>query len=159
MLLLCLLCASPLLAQVGSTLVGNVTDENGEPLPGANVVVMNNGKMARGTSTNINGDFKIEVQMGKGDNELHVSYLGSKTRIIKLSTETFGKGLKIELEPDNAMLAEVTVVEDGYARLPRKDGWTVYTTMGVKVVETTDASIINALPSGIYIINGKKVVK
>lgn len=129
LLLLCLLCASPLLAQVGSTLVGNVTDENGEPLPGANVVVMNNGKMARGTSTNINGDFKIEVQMGKGDNELHVSYLGSKTRIIKLSTETFGKGLKIELEPDNAMLAEVTVVEDGYARLPRKDMVGAFTTI------------------------------
>ena len=130
LLTLCLLCVSPLLAQTGSTtLIGNVTDEVGEPLPGANVIVMNNGKMARGTSTNINGNFKIEVQLEKGDNEVQISYLGSKTKIIKLSAENVKKGLKVELRPDNAMLDEVTIVEDGYARLPRKDMVGAFTTI------------------------------
>ncbi len=127
----CLLCASPLLAQVTTTMaIGKVVDDTGEALPGANVVVMNSkGKMARGTSTNINGDFKVEVRLKEGDKELHVSYLGSKTKIIKLSSDILGKDIKVELLPDNAMLNEVTIVEDGYARLPRKDMVGAFTTV------------------------------
>ncbi len=129
LLSLCLLCSSFVLAQESSTLRGTVTDDMGEPLPVANVVVMNNGKMARGTNTNLNGDFKIEVFLGKGDNELHVSYVGSKTQVIKLSTANFGKHLKITMMPDDAMLDEITIVEDGYARLPRKDMVGAFTTV------------------------------
>ncbi len=65
-----------------------------------------------------------------------------------------GITLKYTVKNDSG---EIAGIEDVIAE--SKNGWTVYTTMGVKVVETTDASIINALPSGIYIINGKKVVK
>lgn len=50
---------------------------------------------------------------------------------------------------------ETAGIEDIIAE--SKNGLTVYTTTGVKVAETTDSSIIDALPSGIYIINGKKV--
>lgn len=34
----------------------------------------------------------------------------------------------------------------------------VYNPQGIKVLETTDASDLNSLPKGIYIINGKKVI-
>ena len=37
-------------------------------------------------------------------------------------------------------------------------GWIVYSTSGIKVLETTDASKVNALPAGIYIVNGIKTV-
>lgn len=36
------------------------------------------------------------------------------------------------------------------------NGWTVYNLHGVKVLETTDAQRVNALPAGIYIVNGVK---
>ena len=68
--------------------------------------------------------------------------------------EVKGITLKYTVKNDSG---ETAGIEDIIAE--SKNGLTVYTTMGVKVVETTDASIINALPSGIYIINGKKVVK
>ncbi len=37
-------------------------------------------------------------------------------------------------------------------------GWIVYSTSGIKVLETMDASKVKALPSGIYIVNGIKTV-
>ena len=39
-----------------------------------------------------------------------------------------------------------------------ENGWTVYSTSGIKVLETMDASTVNALPAGIYIVNGIKTV-
>ncbi|MBQ5627791.1 MAG: hypothetical protein IIU97_06730, partial [Bacteroidaceae bacterium] len=39
-----------------------------------------------------------------------------------------------------------------------KNGWVVYNTNGIKVLETMDASKVNALPAGIYIVNGIKTV-
>ena len=39
-----------------------------------------------------------------------------------------------------------------------ENGWVVYNTNGIKVLETMDASKVNALPAGIYIVNGIKTV-
>ena len=39
-----------------------------------------------------------------------------------------------------------------------ENGWTVYSTSGIKVLETMDASKVSALPAGIYIVNGIKTV-
>lgn len=40
------------------------------------------------------------------------------------------------------------------------NSWTVYNTAGIKVLETTDAAKVKALPKGLYIINGvKSIVK
>ena len=35
--------------------------------------------------------------------------------------------------------------------------YTVYTLTGMRVMRTTEASDVKSLPSGLYIINGKKV--
>lgn len=41
---------------------------------------------------------------------------------------------------------------------PEDEGtYKVYNLQGVKVVETTDCNVLNSLPKGIYIINGKKI--
>ena len=43
--------------------------------------------------------------------------------------------------------------------IENSDGiYRVYNLQGVKVLETTDASQVNSLPSGIYILNGKKIL-
>ena len=49
-----------------------------------------------------------------------------------------------------------TAIEDIIAE--GENGWTVYSTQGVKVLDTKDADRVNNLPSGIYIVNGIKVV-
>ena len=117
------------MAQKQSCVTGVVVDENGEFLPGASVVIMKDKKMVRGTSTGIEGEFKIEVNIDGSGYELVVSYLGSKDKRIKLTNENINKMLDIHLVPDEGMLEEVTIVEDGYARLPRKDMVGAFTTV------------------------------
>ena len=128
-LFICLLCTTPLWAQESSYVTGIVVDDLGEPLPGASVVIMSNKKMVKGTSTGIEGEFKMGITLDGGNYELVVSYLGSKDKVIKLTKETVNKLLDIQLVPDDAMLEEVTIVEDGYARLPRKDMVGAFTTV------------------------------
>ena len=39
-----------------------------------------------------------------------------------------------------------------------ENGWVIYSTSGIKVLETKDADKVKALPRGIYIINGIKAI-
>ena len=128
-LILCFSSTTAVWAQKQSYVTGVVVDENGESLPGASVVIMKDKKMVRGTSTGIEGEFKIEVNIDSSGYELVVSYLGSKDKRIKLTNENINKMLDIHLVPDEGMLEEVTIVEDGYARLPRKDMVGAFTTV------------------------------
>ena len=128
-LTLCFLSTTALWAQKQNYVTGVVVDENGESLPGASVVIMKDKKMVRGTSTGIEGEFKIEVNIDGSGYELVVSYLGSKDKRIKLTNENINKTLDIHLVPDEGLLEEVTIVEDGYARLPRKDMVGAFTTV------------------------------
>ena len=49
-----------------------------------------------------------------------------------------------------------TGIEDIVA--DENNGWVIYNTCGIKVLETKDAGKVQTLPSGIYIINGTKAV-
>ena len=123
-----LLYSTPLLAQTGTGVKGVITDEFGEPLPAASVAVMKNGKIARGTSTDIHGEFIVDINLA-GDDEIVFSYIGTKTVKMKLTKELISKPIEVVLKTDEAMLAEVTIVEDGYNRLPRKDMVGAFTTV------------------------------
>ena len=123
-----LLCSISLQAQTGTGVKGLIIDEFGEPLPAATVAVMNNSKIARGTTTNLYGEFNVEVNLAS-DQELVFSYLGTKTVKMKITKELISKPIEVVLKTDDAMLAEVTIVEDGYNRLPRKDMVGAFTTV------------------------------
>jgi TonB-dependent SusC/RagA subfamily outer membrane receptor len=91
---------------------------------------MKDKKMVKGVSTGINGDFKIEITFNESEKlTLVFSYMGSKSQTIKLTAQNIGKPFNVQLMPDNEMLEEVTIVEDGYARLPRKDMVGSFTTV------------------------------
>ena len=145
-MILMLFCATSSFAQ-SNAVTGTVTDDMGEPLPAASVAVMNNGKIVRGTNTNLNGYFKVEVFLGEGDNEIQVSYVGSKTRSIKLTTENHGKHFEVVMLPDEELLEEVTIVEDGYARLPRKDMVGAFTTVKADDITSAAAYRLSRNPS------------
>ena len=128
-LIMCFISSSALWAQEQNYVTGIVVDENGESLPGASVVIMKGKEMIKGTSTGIDGEFKLGFNFSGTGYELVVSYIGSKDKNIKLTKENINKLLDIQLLPDDAMLEEVTIVEDGYARLPRKDMVGAFTTV------------------------------
>ncbi|MBR1932418.1 MAG: SusC/RagA family TonB-linked outer membrane protein [Prevotella sp.] len=81
----------------GRTVQGTVVDQNGEPLLGATVIVQGT---KTGTTTNLNGQFKIHVPQGK---KLVVSYLGMETQ-----TLTPKPTMRITLH-ENTVLNEVVV--------------------------------------------------
>ncbi|MGB5821611.1 MAG: TonB-dependent receptor [Saonia sp.] len=61
---------------------GKVTDENGDPLPGASIVVQGT---TNGTVTDFDGNFTIDAIQG---DTLEVSYIGYETKLVVVSGST-----------------------------------------------------------------------
>ncbi|WP_372918704.1 SusC/RagA family TonB-linked outer membrane protein [Salegentibacter sp.] len=93
------------------TVEGNVTDENGMPLLGVNVLVKGE---TRGTTTDFDGNFSISGV--SEENVLVLSYVGFETKEVPVEGESF---LNIVLNSDSAALEEVVVI--GYGTQQRKD--------------------------------------
>jgi TonB-linked SusC/RagA family outer membrane protein len=89
---------------------GTVKDENGERLPGVNVIIKGS---QNGTSTDVEGHFKIEAPQGS---ILVFSYVGFLSQEIAMGNSTV---LDVILKADNKTLEEVVVV--GYGTVKRKD--------------------------------------
>ena len=100
------------------TATGTVTDNTGDPLVGATVMLK--GHTGVGTATDIDGNFKINVPEGS---TLIFSYIGYVTREIKAE-----KQMDIMLQPDDNSLDEVVVI--GYGTVKRKDLTTAVSTVG-----------------------------
>lgn len=81
---------------------GTVTDETGEPLIGATVMV--NGTKT-GTATDLDGKFSIKCKPGA---KLRFSYVGYTSVTLKATP-----GMKVQLETDESMLEGVEVVAYG----------------------------------------------
>lgn len=125
---ICLFCGFSAYAQEGMHISGTVFDELGDPLPGAGVAVSTRSGAAKGTSTNINGEFRLTINLND-DKELVVTFVGMRARRIKLNEKSDDAKIKVYLEPDEEILEEVTIVEDGYNQLPRKDMVGAFTTV------------------------------
>lgn len=83
---------------------GNVIDENGDPLPGATVMVVGS---TRGVSTDVDGTFQIEVTK---QDKLKVSFLGMEDQEITVGNQ---KHISVQLISQKNELEEVTVVAYG----------------------------------------------
>ncbi len=90
-------------------LKGKVTDSQGLPLPGATVTIKGT---SVGASTDFDGNFSIEIPSNHVT--LLVSYIGFKTKEIKLEKEEF---ITIILDEDTQTLDEVVVI--GYGEQSR----------------------------------------
>lgn len=86
-------------------ITGKVTDDQGEALIGASILVKGT---ARGTITNIEGDFNLDVPSGA--TVLQISYTGFKAQEITLGNEST---LNIVMETDAIGLDETVVVAYG----------------------------------------------
>ena len=85
---------------------GSISDESGEAVIGASVVIK--GQTGTGTVTDFDGNFKLKVPSGNAT--LVVTYIGMKTQEVKVS----GKhSLKIILQEDKQVLQDVVVVGYG----------------------------------------------
>ena len=96
--------------QQESKVSGTVTDEKGEPVIGASVVVV---ESKQGTITDIDGKFLVNVPK---NGHLKVSYIGYETQEVAVKN---GQLLKIVLKEESTALNEVVVV--GYGTMTRKE--------------------------------------
>lgn len=111
---------------------GNITDENGEPLIGANVVEKGTN---HGTVTDVNGNYNLDLS--DPDAVLVFSYVG----YLKEEVPIEGKSeLNITLIPDLMELESVVVV--GYGTVKKSD-----LTGSVEVVESEDIKNVPVMSS------------
>jgi uncharacterized protein YfaS (alpha-2-macroglobulin family) len=88
---------------------GTVYDQDGQPLPGVNVVISGT---TEGTQTDFDGNFSIKAAVGK---ELILTFIGQVTLRQKVSTDNF---YVFYMQEDSAALEEVVIT--GYGVQKRK---------------------------------------
>ena len=123
--------------KLGPQVKGRVLDENGSGLPGLSILIKGT---TRGTSTDINGSFQLEVPTT--ETVLIFKYLGYETKEVLVGNRT---NLEISLKPENKSLTEVVVTALGIKKQSKSVG---YATASVSTDEMTlnrTANFMNAL--------------
>ena len=105
MLMMFLMVLTPMRAQTSRSISGQVVDELGEAIIGANVTVVGNKSL--GTITDIDGNFTLTVPQGT---TLEVSYIGYVNKKVVVDNKI---SYKITLKEDAEQLDEVVVVGYG----------------------------------------------
>jgi TonB-linked SusC/RagA family outer membrane protein len=118
------------------SVTGLVTDANGQPLPGASVIVKGT---VNGTQTDFDGNFSIAIENDSAT--LVFSYIGFTTQEIAVGNQ---QNINVTLEENTSLLDEVVVV--GYGTQERKKvTGAIETVQGDAVVETPVLTADNAL--------------
>ena len=127
-----------------SVVKGIVKDNTGEPLPSAEVVVVETGA---GTVTDFDGKFQIEAQQGQ---HLKVNYMGYKPKTVLINSNA----LVIILEPDAIGLDQVVVTGTSGDATKKQLGSTIETIKASELGQREATTITEALQgqiSGAYI--------
>lgn len=111
-------------------ITGQVKDDKGDPIPFASVTIKGSN---RGTTTDANGNFRIEAKTG---DVLLISAVGSNAREVAVgSSNTYNVGLE-----KSGNLQEVVVTALGVQKQPKELGYSV---ARVKNSELTQARVTN----------------
>src|SRR5688572_3390603 len=109
-----LLFATAAYAQTSTVVSGTVTDENGQRMPGVSILLKQSSGI--GTTTDINGGYRLSVSKDDLDATLVFSFIGYKTQEIPLGNLA---QIDVQLEQDITTLNEIVVV--GYGVQDKKD--------------------------------------
>lgn len=115
---------------------GVVRDATGQPLIGVSILLKGT---QVGVSTNTNGQFSIEANVG---DVLVVSYLGYITKQVTISSPG---ALNILLDEDSKLLSEVVVTALGIKKERKALGYSVTEVKGEALTQARETNIINSL--------------
>ena len=127
------------------TVTGTVSDSQGEPLPGANILVKNT---KRGTTTDFDGKFTIEVM--EDDKALVISFVGFEKKTVPLDGKN---NLNITLK-EAGQLQEVVVTALDMKRSEEALGYSVQTIDAKDISDVKVSNINNKLSgrvAGVYV--------
>ena len=119
-----------------NTITGLVSDEFGQPLPGANIILEGTTK---GVQTDFDGKYNIEANAG---DVLVFSYVGMKNTKITVGT---GTTINVILKEDAAALDEIVVTALGIKREMKSLGYAVEKVSGDDLQGSKDANFTSAL--------------
>ncbi len=123
-------------AQAQRALSGTVTNQEGEPLIGVNVLIVGS---AAGTVTDIDGNYSLEVNNG---DRLVFSYTGYESE--ELTVQAGQTQLDVTLRP-GVQLNEVVVTALGISRERKALGYAVQEVGSEQLLETKQPNVVNAL--------------
>ncbi|QAA81579.1 SusC/RagA family TonB-linked outer membrane protein [Aequorivita sp. H23M31] len=117
------------------TITGNVTDDNGVPLPGVNVIIKNTNS---GTQTDFDGNYSLQASVGQ---TLVFSYVGYDSPEIKIGASN---SINVKMAPGES-LEEVVIM--GYDQsITKKESMGAQTTITAETFESRPSgSFLNTL--------------
>ena len=128
------------------TLKGVVIDQDGEPIIGAAVFVVETNK---GEVTDLDGNFTIKVDKGQ---TLRVSYIGFASQDILYNGQT---NLRVVLQQETTSLDEVVVI--GYGPMTRKEMTSAISHVGAEdlnhVTSLDSRMLLQGKVSGVSVTN------
>ncbi len=124
---------------------GTVTDENGSPFPGVNVVVKGT---STGTTTNADGKFQLDVPESSGT--LVFSFVGYATKEVAITGRTT---VDVVMEPDVRSLEEVVVTALGVRRETKKLGYSATAVETDELVKHRTTNLMESLEGKIAGLN------
>ena len=146
--LLMVLCATTALAQE-RTVTGTVTSaENGEALPGVNVVLKNT---TIGTVTDIDGNYRLNVPAEGGI--LTYTFIGLQSKEVPIDNQST---INVILSEDVGQLNEVVVTALGIERTKNELPYAAQKVEGEAVSQQRDANFVNSLSGRVAGLNIKQ---
>ncbi|PCJ95523.1 MAG: SusC/RagA family TonB-linked outer membrane protein [Flavobacteriaceae bacterium] len=127
------------------TVSGTVTDSNGTPLPGVNVIEQGT---SNGTSTDFDGNYSLNVSDGNA--VVSFSYLGFSTQDVAINGQST---ISVSLEEDAEMLGEVVVTALGIRKETKALGYSLTQVDGEELSTIKVPNAINSLQGKIAGVN------
>lgn len=122
--------------QAQTDVSGTVTSDDGEPLPGVNVVVEGTSK---GAVTGVNGEYSISLS--SGENTLVFSFIGFQTQTIEVGNRSV---IDVTMVSDIKSLEEVIVI--GYGTSSERNLTTAISTVdSEEIIKTPNSNAMQAL--------------
>ncbi len=132
------------------TVSGNVTDDTGETVIGATVIVV--GDANNGTVTDIDGNYTLSGV--SSDGSLQVSFVGMSAQVVHVNGRSM---ITVLMTSDAELLDEVVITALGIERDKKSLGYSMQEVGGTDLVDAREANIANALSgkvSGLQIVRG-----
>lgn len=122
-----------------NTVTGTVKDQNGEPVPGASILLKNS---KVGTNTDLDGNFSLDLPKGFTSDVIEVSFLGYKTVSTPITDK---RRFNIVLEEEREALEAGVVTALGIRRSEKALNYNVQQVSSEQITAIKDANLVNSL--------------
>ena len=124
---------------LSSFIKGTIVDDEGEPLPGASIVITSTNT---GTVSGTDGSFSIKKGFSGSNVNLHISFIGMKDQDLTWT----GQDLNVQMKSDIQLTDEVIVT--GYQVIDKKNLTSAVTSIEMKDILQTGAISVDHMLAG-----------